>query len=64
MGLRILSDGQRSRFIDLATGAKMLDSSELWAALEAERQQRLVEHAARLEAEAELRQLHGEEEGN
>lgn len=75
MGVRVLADGQRIRFVDLTTGDELLDSGELVAALEAERQQKLAEQQARLaerdarlraEAElarlqAELRKLRGEE---
>jgi Uma2 family endonuclease len=75
MGVRVLADGQCIRFIDLATGERLLDSSELAASLVAERQQRSAEHQARIaehqarqraEAElarlqAELRKLRGEE---
>lgn len=75
MGVRVLADGQRIRFVDLSTGERLLDSEELAASLSAERQQRLAEQQARLaeqqarqraEAElarlqAELRKLRGEE---
>lgn len=67
MGVRVFAEGQRIRFFSLATGAELKDSSELLAALEAERpereaerQARLAEQKARLQAEAELDRLRAE----
>jgi Uma2 family endonuclease len=74
MGFKVLTEGQRIRFIDLATGAVALDSGELRTGLEAERrarlqesearlqesEARLQEHEARLKAEAEVARLQAE----
>lgn len=67
MGLQIMTEGQRIRFRDLATGTELLDSGELRTALEAEqrareaeREARLAERQARLRAEAEIARLQAE----
>ncbi|MFN8490750.1 MAG: Uma2 family endonuclease [Caldilineaceae bacterium] len=48
LGFRVLAEGQRLQFIDLVTDEVALDTSELSAALAAERRARLVEQRARL----------------
>lgn len=74
LGVRIVADGQRIRFLDLGSGEALLDSGEMLAALEAERRARLAERearliertarfaerAARLRAERELARLQAE----
>jgi Uma2 family endonuclease len=59
MGLRILTEGQRIRFMDLATGDREARLVEHEARL-VEREARLAEREARLRAEAELAQLQAE----
>jgi len=60
MGFRVSAHGQQIQFVDAATGAVARSSSELRAALEQERQERLREQRARRQAEAEIERLRQE----
>jgi Uma2 family endonuclease len=61
MGVRLLAEGQRLRFSDLASGEVALDMGELLAALEMERQARLHAEAEAAHLRAELKKLRGEQ---